>query len=73
MIQTIGREDRSRVFERFTRLDDARARDAGGTGLGLAIVRQIVDRHHGQIDLAGRTGRRHDRDGEAAVVTMKRR
>lgn len=45
-------EDRTRVFERFTRLDDARARDAGGTGLGLAIVRQIVDRHHGQIDLA---------------------
>lgn len=49
------------------------ARNVGGTGLGLAIVRQIVDRHHGQIDLAGRTGRRHDRDGEAAVVTMKRR
>ena len=48
----IPAEDRSRVFERFTRLDDARARDAGGTGLGLAIVRQIVDRHHGQIDLA---------------------
>jgi signal transduction histidine kinase len=35
--------DRARVFERFVRLDDARARDEGGSGLGLAIVRKIVD------------------------------
>jgi signal transduction histidine kinase len=39
--------DRERVFERFTRLDDARARDAGGAGLGLAVVRSIVGRHRG--------------------------
>lgn len=39
--------DRQRVFGRFTRLDDARARDAGGSGLGLAIVRDIVAAHHG--------------------------
>ena len=47
----IPAEDRERVFERFTRLDDARARDAGGTGLGLAIVRQIVDRHGGRVEV----------------------
>jgi signal transduction histidine kinase len=41
--------DRARVFERFTRLDDARARDAGGAGLGLAVVRSIVGRHRGQV------------------------
>ena len=42
----ISPEDRSRVFERFTRLDEGRARDAGGLGLGLALVKGIVDSHH---------------------------
>lgn len=41
--------DRERVFERFTRLDDSRARHKGGSGLGLAVVRSIVTRHHGQV------------------------
>lgn len=45
--------DRDRVFDRFTRLDDARARDAGGSGLGLAIVRELVRRHHGTVTLKG--------------------
>ena len=43
--------DRERVFERFTRLDDARARDDGGSGLGLAIVRELVRRHGGRVRL----------------------
>ncbi|WP_377322879.1 sensor histidine kinase [Pimelobacter simplex] len=41
--------DRERVFERFVRLDDARARDAGGSGLGLAIVRALVVAHGGVV------------------------
>ncbi|MFB9697115.1 sensor histidine kinase [Amorphoplanes digitatis] len=45
--------DRERVFDRFTRLDDARARDAGGSGLGLAIVRELVRRHGGTVALRG--------------------
>jgi signal transduction histidine kinase len=45
--------DRERVFDRFTRLDDARARDAGGSGLGLAIVRELVRRHGGTVVLRG--------------------
>ncbi len=44
--------DRERVFDRFTRLDDARDRDAGGAGLGLAIVRELVRLHDGTVRLS---------------------
>ncbi|MGR6318173.1 HAMP domain-containing sensor histidine kinase [Micromonospora soli] len=44
--------DRERVFQRFTRLDDARARDAGGAGLGLAIVRELVRRAGGTLTVS---------------------
>ena len=43
--------DRKRVFERFVRLDESRARAAGGTGLGLSIVAQIVAAHDGDVAL----------------------
>ena len=44
-------EDRERVFERFTRLDEARDRDSGGTGLGLPITRALVRRWGGEVRL----------------------
>ena len=47
----IAVEDRERVFERFTRLDEGRARDAGGMGLGLAVVRGTVERLGGTVTL----------------------
>jgi signal transduction histidine kinase len=43
--------ERERAFERFTRLDQARDRDAGGAGLGLAIVREAVAAYGGTVDL----------------------
>lgn len=52
----VPEEDRERVFDRFTRLDDGRARDAGGSGLGLAIVREVVEAHHGQVTVGESTG-----------------
>ena len=52
----IDPRDRERIFERFTRLDEARTRDAGGAGLGLAIAREVVHRHHGSIDVDDRPG-----------------
>ncbi len=45
----IATENRERIFERFTRLDEARARGEGGSGLGLAIVRHIADSHGATI------------------------
>lgn len=56
----IPADEHERVFERFTRLDDARHQATGGTGLGLAICRDIVRRHGGTIaiDAGHRPGAR---------------
>jgi signal transduction histidine kinase len=48
----IPEEQRDQAFERFTRLDEARDREAGGSGLGLAIVRQLVRNRGGEVALA---------------------
>lgn len=43
----VAEADRDRVFERFVRLDEGRARDAGGSGLGLSIVAAVAERSGG--------------------------
>ncbi|HEY2331572.1 MAG TPA: ATP-binding protein [Acidimicrobiales bacterium] len=48
----VAAEDRTRVFDRFVRLDGHRDRNQGGTGLGLAITREIVVAHGGEIGVS---------------------
>ncbi len=44
--------ERTRVFERFARLDASRARATGGSGLGLALVAELVADHGGTVTIA---------------------
>ena len=44
-------DEKIKIFDRFYRLDDSRARDTGGTGLGLAISREAILMHNGTIEV----------------------
>ncbi len=48
--------DRARIFERFVRLDEARAGHPEGSGLGLAIVEQVARAHGGRVEVEDRPG-----------------
>jgi signal transduction histidine kinase len=52
-----------RVFERFHRVDEGRARERGGAGLGLPIARAIVEAHGGRV-------RATSDEGEGTTITL---
>jgi heavy metal sensor kinase len=51
----ISPEHREKIFDRFYRIDEARARVSGGAGLGLAIVKWVVQAHGGNVHLDNAT------------------
>ena len=53
----IPAESCERIFERFYRVDRARARETGGTGLGLSIVKHIVQAHGGEVWVKSELGK----------------
>jgi two-component system OmpR family sensor kinase len=58
-------EEAARVFERFYRVDAARARTSGGSGLGLSIVSAIVTAHGGTVSASSGPG-----EGMTVTVTI---
>jgi|GEM_PF-912232 len=53
----ISKDDHKRIFEKFTRVDNALSDTVSGTGLGLFWVKHIVEKHGGQIDVDSAHGK----------------
>ena len=60
----IAAEHLPHIFDRFYKVDPARASEATGSGLGLSIVKAIVERHGAAINA-------NSRPGEGVTFTLK--
>ena len=60
-------DQRSKIFERFYRLEDVRTNGVGGTGLGLSVVSAVMSAHKGKAICLGNSG------GEFHLVFMSSR
>ena len=61
----ISEDDIDKIFDRFYRVDKARARETGGTGLGLSIALSAVNYHGGHIEVTSEPGK-----GTTFVITI---
>ena len=53
----VPEEDVDKLFERFYRSDESRARSTGGYGLGLAIAKSIIDKHKFKVQVENQEGK----------------
>ncbi|WP_338104145.1 ATP-binding protein, partial [Streptomyces barkulensis] len=60
----VPRDELPRLFERFHRIENARARSNEGSGIGLALVKELVGLHGGTITA-------DSTEGEGTVLTVR--
>lgn len=63
----ISRENQPRIFDRFYHLDRSGDELFDGIGLGLAITRQVIEQHHGTLEVASEPGK-----GSTFTITLKK-
>ncbi len=64
----ISQDAMPRIFDRFYHLDRSGNELFNGIGLGLAITRQVIEQHHGSLDVASEPGK-----GSTFTITLNKR
>jgi signal transduction histidine kinase len=60
-------DDQERIFEKFYRSDDDKARKRGGHGLGLPLAKDIIELHQGQLTVESTLGK-----GAEFIITLQK-